>query len=255
MTAPPRTAPPQQAHPAQPTPDQGQGQQLVAEIAALLLVAAAASVTAAAIAALFRRRGVKASPEVVTLVLAVTGARTNTQPRQVGRGDVARGQARLEAYYRAAYVLNASQRIQAHVDAAVHEAEMTAGWDEAEAVLDRRRRNAAERALTEASRRERSFELAHERARRRRLEAAHAVSAAADRWGPVLGWHAHKDDRTTPECFEAHGSNFRVDRPPVIGWPGTLHAGQCRCRPGKPFPLAWSTDQATGFDPYGERGT
>lgn len=77
---------------------------------------------------------------------------------------------------------------------------------------------------------------AHLAAERRRAKAADAVDAAAAKYGPVLGWWATRDDRTTPACFAAHGSNFSALVPPAMGWPGTIHAGQCRCKPVAPWP-------------------
>lgn len=81
---------------------------------------------------------------------------------------------------------------------------------------------------------ERLFE-AHRAAERRRAEAAARIDRATVAHGPVLGWHAILDEKTTPLCRAAHGRNFRVDRPPQIGWPGTAHAGNCRCKPGAPW--------------------
>lgn len=85
---------------------------------------------------------------------------------------------------------------------------------------------------------ERRYFDAHRKAEKARREAAKQVDAAAVRWGPVLGWRATMDSVTTPECRAAHGHNFRAAVPPAIGYPGTLHAGNCRCKPGAPFPGA-----------------
>jgi hypothetical protein len=82
---------------------------------------------------------------------------------------------------------------------------------------------------------ERALYGAHLRAEKRRLDAARRIDAAAARWGPVLGWVSRRDERTTAECKTAHGGNFSALRPPTIGWPGTLHAGNCRCLPGPPW--------------------
>lgn len=83
---------------------------------------------------------------------------------------------------------------------------------------------------------ERALFGAHLAAERRRFEAARAVDAAAAKHGPVLGWWSERDERTTPACFAAHGSNFSALTPPAMGWPGTIHAGQCRCRSVAPWP-------------------
>lgn len=77
---------------------------------------------------------------------------------------------------------------------------------------------------------------AHQAAERRRRGAGQRVDAAAAQHGPVLGWWAQRDEKTTPACFAAHGSNFSALHPPAIGWPGTIHAGNCRCKPVAPWP-------------------
>lgn len=79
---------------------------------------------------------------------------------------------------------------------------------------------------------------AHLRAEEKRQQAARRVDAAAAKWGDLLGWYARKDDRTTPECAHAHGRNFLASRPPAIGYPGMLHGGNCRCKPGPPWSQA-----------------
>lgn len=96
---------------------------------------------------------------------------------------------------------------------------------------------AATRRLTsgEALNTERRLYEAHRRAEQKRLAAAGAVDDVAGQFGAVLGWHARMDDRTTPECRRAHGNNFLAAVPPLIGWPGTRHAGNCRCVPGRPW--------------------
>lgn len=82
---------------------------------------------------------------------------------------------------------------------------------------------------------ERRLYRAHLAAERRRSQAAQAVDVAAAKHGPVLGWWAVRDGKTTPACFAAHGTNFSALHPPAMGWPGTIHAGQCRCKPVAPW--------------------
>lgn len=89
---------------------------------------------------------------------------------------------------------------------------------------------------------EKRFFKAHLQAEKNRAEAVEAVDREAKRQrqagtiGRILiGWHATLDDRTTPLCRAAHGRNFYADTPPQIGYPGTQHGGQCRCRGGKPW--------------------
>lgn len=83
---------------------------------------------------------------------------------------------------------------------------------------------------------ERALYRAHLAAEKRRRDAGEAVDAAARKYGPVLGWWSERDERTTPACFAAHGANFSAQHPPAMGWPGTIHAGQCRCKPVAPWP-------------------
>jgi hypothetical protein len=179
----PQPAPPHD-HQPEPTPDQDG---LVAAMAALLLVGASLGLTAAALAALLRRRGVNVSTRSVMLALKLASARTKHQPRMIGRTDVARAQQGMEAHYRAAYVLNAAGRLEAAKDAALAELEFRAVQDGRE--LSQAERDKAEAAAySAAANRERAYEAAHERARRRRMEAAVQVAEAANRWGMTLGW-------------------------------------------------------------------
>lgn len=88
---------------------------------------------------------------------------------------------------------------------------------------------------------ERFFEL-HLRAEERRMRAAALVDMAShlntDREPrDLLGWRAVIDAKTTPECRAANGCNFRADRMPAIGWPGSVHRA-CRCSAGPPVPGA-----------------
>lgn len=139
-------------------------------------------------------------------------------PRLRGTGDAARAVQRAELYYRAAYIANATRRINSKL-----EADLT---------------------LREATAAERTYYMQHELARRNRQNAAQAVDAAAGVYGALLGWHTHRDDRTTPECRAADGNNFRVGEPPRIGYPGSVHM-YCRCSPGPPFARGRSVDQVT----------
>ncbi len=80
----------------------------------------------------------------------------------------------------------------------------------------------------------------------RRL-AAQAIDGARNSYGPLLGWYAKDDERTTPACRVANGHNFTLEDPPKIGLPGMLHAGNCRCRPGRPFAGAMTVNEALGL--------
>jgi hypothetical protein len=91
------------------------------------------------------------------------------------------------------------------------------------------------RAGQEQVERERRFFQQHLDAMWNRTTAAGKVDMAALEHGPLLGWLAHKDDRTTPECRKASGMNFYAWAMPAIGFPGTVHAA-CRCTAVAPWP-------------------
>ena len=93
---------------------------------------------------------------------------------------------------------------------------------------------------------ERHYLSQHLDAQRVREEIAVRIDAAADRWGPVLGWRSVMDSATTPQCRRAHQSNFHFARPPFGILPGTLHGGSCRCLGGPPWPGAGSVEDAWG---------
>lgn len=113
-------------------------------------------------------------------------------------------------FYRAWYIVNAVRRL-----------------EQAEATGD----------LDAAERREGTYFAWHLRAMRNRIDRAQQVDRAAKRLARkgLLGWKAMMDGRTTAECRAANGKNFRVDREPMIGWPGAVHP-HCRCIPVAPFP-------------------
>lgn len=73
---------------------------------------------------------------------------------------------------------------------------------------------------------------AHKKAAKERETRMSVLDDAVRRWGDLLSWRAVIDDRTTPECLNANGKNFRVSRPPTIGLPGLGPHPRCRCVPG-----------------------
>lgn len=93
--------------------------------------------------------------------------------------------------------------------------------------------------------RERRYLAQHLNALRYTREAAQRVDRAVARHGLVLGWWAHMDERTTAECRAANGANFSAANPPLIGYPGTLHGGTCRCHAGPAHKTSLTVDQAT----------
>lgn len=124
-------------------------------------------------------------------------------------GPAEREQMRLAAAYRAWYIVNAVERL-----------------ERAE------RQGPAE--LARAEELEARYFSLHLRAVNNRLASARAIDQAAKWYGPRLGWKAMMDGRTTAECRAANGKNFRADREPLIGWPGSVHP-HCRCVPVAPF--------------------
>lgn len=125
-------------------------------------------------------------------------------------------QARREASYRAAFVLNSSRRIQRQID--------------------------ANRNPLEAVDSERRYWKMHLQAQKGREAAAEQVDRIATLWGDLLGWYAERDERTTPECQAANGKNFRASEVPLIGYPGTVHPN-CRCKAGPPHAGAQMVDE------------
>lgn len=114
--------------------------------------------------------------------------------------------------YRAHYAINATKRVAASV---------VEGED-----------------LRGALRGEGRFLHQHLEANRVRAAGAKLNDAAAERWGPVLGWnHTGKAHTHRPNHVAADGANYRVDSPPVSTdgmLPGmALH---CDCIAGPPHP-------------------
>jgi|GEM_PF-2091767 len=125
-----------------------------------------------------------------------------------------------------------------------HEAKMAPRWRALYTLMAVERLTAA-KDLGKAEHLERYYFTLQVAAEARRMRSAALVDVAAaltaDRRpeGPVplLNWRAVIDTRTTPECRAANGKNFRADRMPDIGWPGSVHRA-CRCTCGPEVPGA-----------------
>lgn len=175
---------------------------LIAAIVTLLAVGAAPRPTAIRIAALI---GVPVAAVAPIVMLAIKGA---AYVAGTGKEGVALLKAQeAEPYYRAAYILSASRRVQTA---------LRAGRSEEEALAVERR----------------WFDQ-HLAAAENRRNTAVQVDAAAAKSGLKLGWYATLDRRTTPECRAANGKNFDITQPPPIGYPGAVHPF-CRCKAGPP---------------------
>jgi hypothetical protein len=160
-------------------------------VAALTTGLAGAATTATLAALLVTTIGVSPFVAAGVIALIATGPRI---PTPVGERTSA-----------ALYLVNACRRVTADVDAGTP--------------------------LTAALAKERTYALAHKRARRARGVAMARVRSQARTYGKLLGWYATVDRVTSTACRIASGKNFDAVTGPH---PGTLHGGSCRCRPGKP---------------------
>lgn len=130
-----------------------------------------------------------------------------------------------EVYYRAAYLANAAERLQRSLNAGASQ--------------------------KQALNQERVHYLAHERARRGRLEAAAQVQTAAnlfgqkDERGTLVGWYLNPLLKNEVECRVANGHNFYAEEGTVIGLPGSVHAN-CGCYAGQPHQGAALVDDVLG---------
>lgn len=202
--APPASGPRQAAPPPPPGSEAE-----AAAIAAVALVLGAgfagATIVAAKLATVLRPFGIGRRATVVSWELALSGQHLGGPypPRTARRATY-----RLQLQRSAAYLFAAARRLQAAINKGT---------------------------LREAIALERRYAVAHHRAQANRHRAAGAVDAATAAYGTTLGWYAHNDKRTTTECRQAHGRNFRPDAMPAIGFPGAVHP-HCRCVPGPPWP-------------------
>lgn len=183
-------------------------EQLVAFIAAALAMNASPTSTAAELA-----KPLAIPPGIIAAALLIATSRPIPKPGMlVEQAPSAEGEAaKLEGYFRGLYVLNSSRRINDKVSRGVPTRDALAQ----EAVFFRQ----------------------HMEAVKNRAESAKAVDRMARRYGPLLGWHARLDSRTSPECRAANGKNFSPTTRPAIGYPSSVHL-YCRCKPGAPFPTS-----------------
>ena len=205
---------------AQASPQQQDNAPSEAQLIAAVIAATASAVTAAAIVralgSLFKAAGIgTAALSAVAHLLMSWPA----DPME-GTGPATAWAIRTNALRRAQFFLAACRRVQASVTAA-----RSANEPLKDAILS---------ALTAEKRyMAQMIAMAHQR-----VKATSAVDGMADTYGDLLGWQATLDERCSPGCAKASGSNFRVSRPPVIegapAFPGTVHPS-CRCMPVRPF--------------------
>lgn len=214
MTA-PTTQQPVQQPPQQPPPQQPSDDDLAAAAAAALAVAVTVDAASAALAKLYSRAGVEGPALQGALQIVMS-----MPPEATGVAGPATAQvAYLNQVRRGQMVLSIGRRLTGDMRSA------------------RSNGKSSFRALLDGVTRERRYFGMHRDAIWSRAKAAMAVDMAVLQYGLLLGWHTHRDDRTTPDCLAADGKNFRADSMPLIGFPGTVHA-KCRCEPTGPHPGA-----------------
>lgn len=157
------------------------------------------------------------TPAIASRLLTKAPATLRTPTDNLG--PAARQVATAEPTYRAAYLLNAAERVKAAI--------------------------AAGKTLDEALTDEERFTRQHLAAQANRAKAAAAVDhAAATHRSGLLGWKARMDSRTSAECADANGKNFSIFNPPLIGLPGSVHP-HCRCVPVPAFAGAGLVDESS----------
>lgn len=153
----------------------------------------------------------------VTAALGLAGTGTVHRPNARLRGvegarthGVVRDVRDNELYFRAAYIVAASQRLDADLKKKLP--------------------------LRQALAKEKPFQRAHEKARRNRQETATQIQQQSKLWGPLLGWYRDPlSENSESECRDANGHNFYAAEGTIIGWPGSVHP-HCHCKAGPPFP-------------------
>jgi len=221
--------PPKARVQAKQQPPPAQQHQLLLLIAAALVIGGRPRVMAAALSGAFASVGISVEALLAALELAeglkpLSQTVKGTQLVQVTVTKSPMVNSRRQAVmYRAAYIRNASQRIQRDLDDGLP--------------------------LEDARVKERRYMVLHSAAQQQRENAARRVAAASKQYGPTLGWYSRRDARTSEECRVAHGHNFEALVVPVIGYPGAVHT-HCRCWPGPKHQTNVSVDEAVAGVPF-----
>ena len=199
------TPPPQQ--PPQP-PQQGN---LAVAAAAVLATAYTVAEAAALLAPVFLAAKIRREA-----LFAALGVVMDRPPDRTGFYGPATAQiARLNLIRRAQFMVNSSRRFNEVL------ARVAAG-------------GADPRELLQQMALERRWYGQHQEAVWNRMQAAAVVDSRVMDYGPLLGWYAVNDRKTSLECRKANRHNFRADDMPAIGFPGAVHP-HCRCWPGPPI--------------------
>lgn len=194
------------------------------------------------------------SPAVLQASLALVLHAEKVLGRPAGPGPAMAATLDAEATYRAAYLANAVQRMQAAVSSgqSVQEAAKAEVKNlQRHVQAQRNRREAAQRVDAVVGGRRPSPSapttpgsgpsLPGQPSWVEPTEPTTPAPVVTPRGRALVGWQARMDSRTSPECAAANGLNFYADRPPAIGYPGAVHP-HCRCRPRKPWPNAGLVD-------------
>jgi hypothetical protein len=182
---------------------QSESSQQDAEIAAVVAILVAGPPLITAMKAI--SVAAKLPKKLVLALLAIIKYKPGKKAQAKGSGPVTAA-LKKNMRYRAAYLINAAQRLAAAPD------------------------------LEAAIAREKTLFAAHKEASARRTAAAKAsVAMATTSHSPVLGWGGILDNRTTPDCRWLIGKNYSVDNPPEGLHPGARHP-RCRCYPTPSYP-------------------
>lgn len=193
---------------AQTEEEKRKQEELIAAIAVLIAMRGVPVPSLALkVGALITAAGLIATPAVVLAVVSMAMSKPIISGSVSGKTTALSVVQGKEDWFRAAYIIAATSRVQKAVRAGD--------------------------TLDGAMQKENRHWLAHLDAQDRRAKAAKAADVAAGKYGKTLGWYATMDNRTTAECRDANGKNFEYLNPPGIGYPGSVHRF-CRCKPGRP---------------------
>jgi hypothetical protein len=186
-------------------------------LAGLLLTAASAAAVVATLKLRFKLGVLSALFWLGMLMVLSRIVMPNPPPVTGTIGAASEEVSRMNAARRAQYVVAASKRV-------------------ADAAQEARSKGEPVTAAMDAQvTREQRFYFLHRQAMWSRAQAAMSTDMAALEYGPLLGWKAVLDNRTSPECKNANGRNFYATAMPDIGFPGSVHLA-CRCRAVAPWP-------------------
>lgn len=221
------TQPQSDLHTIQPPPSDDKLNRQIAEI---LVASATVYIAAKLIEKLLRPYGIGIEAVLASVKIASKGTSHKQRAKYRAHGinpkspaaNIIRQTANEDLYYRAAYVVQSSHRLQRKMN----------------------ERKAVQPSPIELASESMNYRK-HEAARGVRLQVAMKVVRASQLFGDILGWYLNPALNNERECIAANGNNFRIDAIPLIGLPGAVHVG-CGCSAGEPHdmpPARW-VDQA-----------